>query len=67
MGEHGIGVLDRGSPIREVREAIPRIEQAYQDLDSADRFGCYIQEDVGHVLSDEMWTRTRDWFAKHLV
>jgi dienelactone hydrolase len=60
------GELDGGSPIQEVREGIKTITQAYQKADAADRFSWYIEEDAGHVLSEEMWRRARDWFRKHL-
>ena len=61
FGEH-----DGGSPIQEVREGIERIARAYADADAADQFSHYIEAGAGHVLSDEMWRRTRDCFARHL-
>jgi len=60
------GELDGGSPIQEVREGIKTIAQAYQKAGAADSFSWYIEEGSGHVLSEEMWRRTRDWFRKHL-
>ena len=60
------GETDAGSPIREVREGIETIARAYQKAGAADKFSHFIEEGVGHVLSDEMWKRTRDWFGKHL-
>lgn len=60
------GELDHGSPIREVRIGVERIARAYRDANAADRFSYFIQPGVGHVLSPEMWQRTRDWFATHL-
>ena len=61
------GALDGGSPIHEVREGIKTIAHAYQKADVADRFSWYIQEDAGHVLSEEMWHRAREWFREHLA
>ena len=61
------GVLDGGSPIHEVREGIKTISNTYQKADAADRFSWYIEEDAGHVLSEEMWRLTRDLFRKHLA
>lgn len=60
------GENDGGSPIPEVREGVKRIGKAYDEVGAAENFSYFIQEGVGHVLSDEMWQRTRDWFAKHL-
>jgi len=60
------GALDGGSPIHEVREGIETIAQAYQKADASERFSWYIEDDSGHVLSEEMWRYTRDWFRKHL-
>ncbi len=60
------GELDGGSPIQEVREGVQRIARAYQEAGAAENFSHYIEEGAGHVLSPEMWRRTREWFAKHL-
>jgi dienelactone hydrolase len=60
------GALDGGSPLPEVRAGVERIARAYREADAPDNFSCFIEEAVGHVLSPEMWRRTRDWFAKHL-
>lgn len=61
------GETDRGSPIREVRAAMPRIAQAYRDAGASDHFSYFIEPQTGHVLSDAMWNRTREWFKKHLA
>ncbi len=61
------GERDDGSPIQEVREGIKTISQAYGQAGAADRFSHYIESGAGHVLSEEMWRRTRDWFHKHLA
>jgi dienelactone hydrolase len=61
------GELDGGSPIQEVREGIKTIIRAYQKAGAPDRFSWYIEEGSGHVLSEEMWCRARDWFRKHLA
>jgi len=61
------GELDGGSPIDEVRAGIQVIEQAYASMHAEDRFSSYIELGSGHVLSDEMWRRTKEWFAKHLA
>lgn len=60
------GALDRGSPIQEVREAVKTIGAAYERQGAKDRFGYYIEDEAGHVLSPEMWDRTRQWFKRHL-
>jgi len=60
------GSLDAGSPIEEVRDGIKTINSAYRKSGADDQFSWYIEEGSGHVLSDEMWRRTKDWFRKHL-
>ncbi|MHC4403663.1 MAG: dienelactone hydrolase family protein [Planctomycetota bacterium] len=60
------GENDRGSPIQEVRQGVETIARAYEKLDAADHFTCYIEEGAGHVLSEEMWKRTRALFRRHL-
>jgi dienelactone hydrolase len=60
------GETDGGSPIDEVRRGIETIARGYQAVHAEDRFSWFIEADVGHVLSAEMWNRTRAWFAKHL-
>jgi dienelactone hydrolase len=60
------GDLDRGSPIDEVRRAIPQIARAYESIHAEQNFSWFIQEQTDHVLSDEMWERTKNWFARHL-
>ncbi len=61
------GSLDGGSPIQEVREGIKTITKAYQEADAEGQFSWYIEEGSGHVLSEEMWSRTKNWFNKHLA
>lgn len=60
------GELDGGSPIADVRAAIPIIQQAYDSMHASDKFSAFIEPGVGHVLSPAMWDRTRNWFARHL-
>lgn len=60
------GEKDGGSPIEHVRSGLKVIEHAYASMHAEDKFTHFIQEGVGHVLSDEMWVKTRDCFAKHL-
>jgi len=60
------GELDGGSPIDEVRNGVKIIAKAYAEQNAADNFSYYIEDGSGHVLSDEMWKRTKAVFAKHL-
>ncbi len=60
------GELDTGSPIEEVREGVDIIAAAYDAAGATDNFTAYIEDGSGHVLSDEMWTRTLAFFQKHL-
>jgi len=60
------GELDGDSPIDEVRNGLKTIAAAYTAANSPQNFSHFIEKDTGHVLSDEMWRRKKDWFAKHL-
>ena len=60
------GETDSGSPIDEVRAGLEVINDAYASMHAEDKFSSYIELGSGHVLSDEMWQRTKEWFAKHL-
>jgi len=60
------GELDEGSPIEEVREGVEIIRAFYERAGARDNFSVFIQPGVGHVLSEEMWERTKAWFARHL-
>lgn len=61
-----LGELDTGSPIDEARRAITIIAAAYAAKNAQDHFSAYIELGSGHILSPEMWNRTRDWFNRHL-
>ena len=61
-----LGELDGGSPVEEARAGVETIGRMYARAGAADSFSCYIEKGAGHVLSEEMWRRTRDWFRKHL-
>ena len=61
------GEMDRGSPIEEVREGIKTIAAAYRQAGAEDRFSHYIESGSSHVLSEEMWRRTRECFKRHLI
>ena len=60
------GTDDSGSPISEVREAVETIAVRYAEAGAPDAFTWYIEEGAGHVLSEEMWRRTRQCLAHHL-
>ena len=61
-----LGELDRGSPIADARKGIERIARAYLEQGAGEMFTSYIEEGSGHVLSEEMWRRTKSVFARHL-
>jgi dienelactone hydrolase len=61
-----LGETDGGSPIEEARAGCEKIAAAYAAANAADRFTYFIEPDTGHVLSNAMWQRTRDTFAKYL-
>jgi len=60
------GETDGGSPIDEVRKGIPIIARSYESMHAESKFTHFIEEGVGHVLSPEMWRRTKETFARHL-
>jgi dienelactone hydrolase len=60
------GELDGGSPIDEVRVGVRTIADAYASMHAEAEFSHFIEEGTGHVLSEEMWRRTKKWFATHL-
>lgn len=60
------GELDRGSPIGDVRDGIETIAAAYESMHAEQNFTSYIETGAGHVLSDEMWKRTKTFFERHL-
>ena len=60
------GELDSGSPIDEVRRGLQTIAAAYEMAHAPQAFSHFIEKDTGHVFSEEMWRRTKDWFAAHL-
>ena len=61
------GETDGGSPIDEVRRGVEVIARAYEARHAEKNFSYYIEEGAGHVLSDEMWRRTKEFFARHLA
>jgi dienelactone hydrolase len=60
------GELDPGSPIDEVRRGIDTIRARYRELHAEERFTWFIEAGQGHVLSEAMWTRVRDFFTRYL-
>ena len=60
------GENDGGSPIDEVRAGIEIISRAYEGIHAEKNFSHFIEPATGHVLSEEMWKRTRNFFARHL-
>jgi dienelactone hydrolase len=60
------GELDGGSPIDDVRAGVRTIADAYASMHAEEKFSYFIEDGTGHVLSEEMWRRTREWFGKHL-
>ncbi|MBT3374331.1 MAG: hypothetical protein HN742_23085 [Lentisphaerae bacterium] len=60
------GENDGGSPIDDVRRGVEAIAGQYAAMGVPGQFSSYIEEGSGHVLSPEMWRRTKEWFAQHL-
>ncbi|NOY41775.1 MAG: hypothetical protein GXP26_08065 [Planctomycetes bacterium] len=60
------GELDTGSPIDEAKRGAEVIAETYRQLGAAENFSHYVEAGVGHVLSETMWQKTSDFFARHL-
>ena len=61
-----LGEKDDGSPIESARRGIARIAKVYQKAGAEENFTCFIEDDAGHVLSEAMWEKVKDCFARHL-
>lgn len=61
-----LGELDGGSPIDDARRGVEVIRRAYQAQHAEDKFSYFIELNTGHVLSEAMWTKTKEFFARHL-
>ncbi|MCB1232203.1 MAG: dienelactone hydrolase family protein [Verrucomicrobiae bacterium] len=61
-----LGETDGGSPIGHAREGVDRIAAAYERAGVPQNFTHFIEPDTGHVLSEAMWEKTKDFFARHL-
>lgn len=60
------GELDRDSPMDGVRPGLETIAAAYERAGCPERFSSFIEPGAGHVLSEAMWQRARDWLVLHL-
>ncbi|HSN22971.1 MAG TPA: hypothetical protein VLS45_02170, partial [Methylomicrobium sp.] len=60
------GEKDTGSPIEFVKTGLTKIAEAYYKSGAPENFTSYIEPGAEHVLSDEMWKRVKECFAKHL-
>ena len=60
------GELDNDTPIDEVRNGMETIAESYAAENAGQNFSHFIEKDAGHVFSEEMWRRTKAWFATHL-
>lgn len=60
------GEKDEGSPMEEVISGVQTIQKYYADKNVADNFSYYVEKNVGHILSDNMWKKTKVHFKKFL-
>ena len=60
------GDLDQGSPIKYVNQGMEQISKIYEEMNAGENFSAFVQKGIGHVLSDEMWDKTKAFFDKHL-
>eukprot|EP01052_Picozoa_sp_SAG31_P026306 SAG31_NODE_2375_length_5842_cov_1.832318_2_plen_244_part_00 len=61
------GENDSGSPIAHVRHGLATIAARYAAAGAPAAFSHYIEAGSGHVLSQEMWRRTLDFFKVNLA
>lgn len=61
-----LGETDGGSPIEFAKAGVERIAKAYAAQGATEKFSSFIEPNTGHVLSEAMWAKTRDFFARHL-
>jgi len=61
------GETDGGSPIEYVRDGLKTIARSYEAMHAEDKFSYYIEEGSGHILSEEMWNRTKAFFKRYLA
>ena len=61
-----LGETDGGSPIEFAKAGIERIQKAYAAQGVADNFSYFIEPNTGHVLSEAMWSKTQEFFNRHL-
>ena len=61
-----LGELDQGSPIEQAKAGIERIRSAYMKQGAESQFSAFIEAGKGHVLSEAMWSKTKQFLAKHL-
>lgn len=59
------GTHDSGLPIDEVRRAVACARAAYEALGVPDAIRL-VEEETGHVFSEQMRAHARAWFARHL-
>ncbi len=60
------GEKDTGSPIVSVRRGLTRIAEVYKKAGVPENFTSFIEPDKGHVLSEEMWQHTKEFFERNL-
>jgi hypothetical protein len=60
------GELDGDSPMDGVRPGIETIALAYARAGYPENFSAFVEAGAGHVLSEAMWQRARDWLVGHL-
>jgi dienelactone hydrolase len=61
-----LGEKDGGSPIESARRGLDRIAQVYAKAGASENFTFFVEPNTGHVLSERMWHRVRECFARHL-
>jgi hypothetical protein len=61
-----LGEKDTGSPIESARRGLSRISEVYRKAGVPENFTSFIEPDTGHVLSEAMWQKVKECFARHL-
>ena len=61
------GAKDLTNPIDSIKAGLDRIQAVYSSLNADDAFSFYIDEEVGHTLSENMWKHACGALTKYLL
>lgn len=61
------GAQDLSNPIEFIKDGLKRIQNIYDTMGEGSKFSFYIDDQVGHTLTDEMWKRVVEVFKVALT